>query len=212
MKRGLILVATFTLSSALYAQGTLSREDARAVFAAYNPALLQKAAQDEQVNQLIDQLLQQYTSQYPADTLENRYTLIALARNFENSLALNQTLAQYQQALIYSQHGADVTAAARAHAREKLNTLYPRMWAVSVQVKEDLLRAYKAQKNAQLTPAITALQADLAQLKTNVGTQLITLTQQALTQTEQQAQAYAQQAAQATNLRIKTKHKKPVAG
>ena len=208
MKRGILLVATFSLCSALYAQGALTREEAREVFAAYNPALLQKAAQDEQLNQLLDQLLRQFVSQHSADTLENRYTLIALARNFENSLALNQTLAQYQQALIYSQHGTDVTAAARAHAREKLNTLYPRIWAVSVQVKETLLRAYKAQKNAQLAPAITALQADLAQLKTNVGEQLITLTQQALTQAEQQAQ----QAAQATNLHIKTNHKKPVAG
>jgi len=208
MKRGLLLVATLSLCSALYAQGTLTREEAREVFAAYNPALLQKAAQDEQLNQLLDQLLRQFASQHPADTLENRYTLIALARNFENSLALNQTLAQYQQALIYSQHGTDISAAARAHAREKLNALYPRIWAVSVQVKETLLRAYKAQKNAQLTPAITALQADLAQLKTNVGAQLITLTQQALAQAEQQAQ----QAAQATNLHIKTNHKKPVAG
>lgn len=208
MKRGLLLVATLSLCSALYAQGTLTREEAREVFAAYNPALLQKAAQDEQLNQLLDQLLRQFVSQHSADTLENRYTLIALARNFENSLALNQTLAQYQQALIYSQHGTDVTAAARAHAREKLNTLYPRIWAVSVQVKETLLRAYKVQKNAQLAPAITALQADLAQLKTNVGAQLITLTQQALAQAEQQAQ----QAAQATNLHIKTNHKKPVAG
>ncbi len=208
MKRGILLVATFSLCSALYAQGTLTREEAREVFAAYNPALLQKAAQDEQLNQLLDQLLRQFVSQHPAHTLENRYTLIALARNFENSLTLNQTLAQYQQALIYSQHGTDVTAAARAHTREKLNTLYPRIWAVSVQVKETLLRAYKAQKNAQLAPAITALQADLAQLKTNVGAQLITLTQQALTQAEQQVQ----QAAQATNLHIKTNHKKPVAG
>ena len=208
MKRGLLLVATLSLCSALYAQGTLTREEAREVFAAYNPALLQKAAQDEQLNQLLDQLFRQFVSQHSADTFENRYTLIALARNFENSLALNQTLAQYQQALIYSQHGTDVTAAARAHAREKLNTLYPRIWAVSVQVKETLLRAYKVQKNAQLAPAITALQADLAQLKTNVGAQLITLTQQALAQAEQQAQ----QAAQATNLHIKTNHKKPVAG
>ncbi|MBQ8032525.1 MAG: hypothetical protein IJ266_01000, partial [Elusimicrobiaceae bacterium] len=140
MKRGLLLVATLSLCSALYAQGTLTREEAREVFAAYNPALLQKAAQDEQLNQLLDQLLRQFVSQHSADTLENRYTLIALARNFENSLALNQTLAQYQQALNYSQHGTDVTAAARAHAREKLNTLYPRIWAVSVQVKETLLR------------------------------------------------------------------------
>ena len=85
MKRGILLVATFSICSALYAQGTLTREEAREVFAAYNPALLQKAAQDEQLNQLLDQLLRQFTSQHPADTLENRHTLIALARNFENS-------------------------------------------------------------------------------------------------------------------------------
>ncbi len=225
MKRGLFLVATVTLSSALYAQNTFTREGAHEVFSRYNPALLEKAAQDENLNRFVKDVLAQYAAQNLPDTLETRYTLAALARNFENSLTVNAALDQYKSALIYSQQGANVQDAAREHARQRLAAVYPRIWAVSVQVKEDLLSKYKQlAKNPQLTAdekqafhaAIKAVQADLKYLRTNVGEQLVALTQEALLQTEAQAAEtqleQAQRAKQATNLHVKTNHKKPVAG
>ncbi len=225
MKRGFFLVATVTLSSALYAQNTFTREGAHEVFARYNPALLEKVAQDENLNRFVEDVLAQYAAQNLPDTLETRYTLAALARNFENSLTVNAALDQYKSALIYSQQGANVQDAAREHARQRLAAVYPRIWAVSVQVKEDLLSKYKQlAKNPQLTTdekqtlqaAIKAVQADLKYLRTNVGEQLVALTQEALLQTEAQAAEtqleQAQRAKQATNLHVKTNHKKPVAG
>ncbi len=225
MKRGLFLVATVTLSSALYAQNTFTREDAHEVFARYNPALLEKAAQDENLNRFVEDVLAQYAAQNLPDTLETRYTLAALVRNFENSLAVNAALSQYKNALIYSHQGGNVQAAAREHARQILATTYPRIWAVSVQVKEALLSHYKQEYNLPQTTltekkglqsAIKAVKADLKNLYTNTGKQLVALTQNALAQAEAQVAALqvaqAQQIKETTNLHVKTNHKKPVAG
>ncbi|MBP5403905.1 MAG: hypothetical protein J6Y17_02310 [Elusimicrobiaceae bacterium] len=224
MRRGLFLIATLTVSSALYAQGLLTRTTARELFGAYNPMLLQEAQQDENLNQLVEEVLNQYLVDEPADTLENRYMLIALARNFENSIALNQTLEEYKQALLYSQQGIDVQNSARAHAQDSLNSIYSRIWAVSVQVKEGLLsryqQAYRTVTNLEekqdLLAAINAVKTDLKSLHTNTGEQLVSLTHATLAQAEAQAAASQLQRAtlveEAKNLNIKTKHKKPVAG
>lgn len=228
MKRGLFLLATFTLSSALYGQASLTPDQAREVFGLYNPALLEKASQQEEWNQLLDTVLQQFLRQNPEDTLENRYTLIALARNFDNSLALNHTLEQYYQALVYSQYGTPVYKAARQHASNELNLIYPRIWAVTVQVKEALLNDYQhVFRSAELTAeqkkflfySIEALKADLKNLKTHTGEQLTALTQEALEQVRQQAlsdrasllEENSFQTHNTDNLQVKTKHKKPVA-
>lgn len=212
MRRGLFLLATFTLSSALYAQGTLSRGQAKEVFAAYNPALLEKAAQDEDLNQFVEDVIVQYVAQNPPDSLESRYTLIALARNFENSLVVNAALSQYKDALTYSQQGGNVKEAARTHAAQILSAVYPRIWAVSVQVKEDLLAQYQkklknpnvtAEQKQKLQHAVKAVKADLKNLRTSPGPRLVALTQNALTQAEAQV---------ATPFDVKTSSQKPMAG
>lgn len=218
MKRGLFLMATVTLCSALYAQGTLTREEAESIFAQYNPALLATAQENNQVNQLLQEVLNTYAAQQLADTLENRYTLIALARNFENSIALHWVSNAYKQAVLYSQLGGNTQAAAQAAARADFQTIYSRIWAVSVQTKETLLKAYQQAHNRaiasgdktqaqQFKQAINAVKADLKTLHTQVGPQIRVLVQDALSSAEQQAQ----RALQADNLALKTKHKKPVA-
>ena len=85
MKKGLLFIATVTLSSSLYAQTAFSRQQAQDLFAAYNPQLLQRARQNPSLQQVIDQLLDVFLLQYPQDNTQNRYTLIALSRNFDNS-------------------------------------------------------------------------------------------------------------------------------
>ncbi len=218
MKRSLCLLVSVTLGSALYAQGVLSREKVESVFAQYNPSLLVTARENADVNQLLQQVLTTYAAQQLPDTLENRYTLIALARNFENSAALHWVTNAYQNAVLYSHLGGNVQDGARAAARADLQTIYSRIWAVSVQVKEALARAYqqarqqalqRGDKKAaqQYAQSVQAVRADLKQLHTQVGPQLVALVQNALLSAEEQAQA----ALQTTNLQLKTKHKKPVA-
>ena len=234
MKRGLFLLATVTLCSALYAQEPLSLEQARALVAKFNPQLLEQASSNEGVNALLEQMLASYVSSNPSNTLENRFTLVALARNFDNSIVLNAALEQYKNALRYSQAGGNVLPAAEQAATTLLAQVYPRIWAVSVQVKNALLGEYKqaqsdlrrdntlpAQEKSirlhQLQQSAESLQADLRQLQTNTGEQLLALTQGSLAQARVQvAQELAAlqtelQATQATNLQIKSNHKKPVA-
>ena len=219
MKHSLFVLATVTLSSALYAQAPLTRAQAQAIFAQYNPSLIERAAQNTNLNAVLDDLLSAYLQQQPADTLANRYELIALARNFDNSLQLNALEEHYKQAVLYSALGGDVQEAALAYTQHEMQPVLARMWAVSVQTKEQLLAQYQAQARrdpqfrAQQAPVLNALQADVKNLTTNVGPQLQTLLQQRLAAVEQQVRAelQAQQAAQTPNLQIKTKNKKPVA-
>ena len=215
MKHPLFLLATVTLSSTLYAQGVLTRAQAERVFTQYNPSLVERAAQNNDLHTVLDEVIEAYLQKQPQDTLANRYELIALARNFDNSLALQALTQQYQQAVLYTHMGGNTQDAARVHAQEALQPVLARMWAVSVQVKQQLLSRYQADPTirAQYAPVIAALQADLKNLQTNVGLQLQAIAQQTLdaAQEEVRAQLHAQQAAQTNNLQLKNKHKKPVA-
>ena len=211
MKRSLFLLATVTLTSALYAQGTLAAQKARQIVGDFNPQLLERASQNTEVSQLVDELISSYLAQQPADDLAHRYELAALARNFDNSLALYQTTQVYQRAVRYSYAGQDVEPAARQHAQVQLRGIFARIWAVSVQTKTELLSQYKALRNDANQPIISALETDLKNLQVHVGERLTDLVQDTLDQA--QAQVLAEQAALkgTSNLQIKTKHKKPVA-
>ncbi len=231
MKRGLFLLATATLSSALYAQQTFTRKAVEDVLTQYNPQFMHTVGQNPQVQLQVDAVMDAYARQQLPDTLENRYTLIALTRNFENSILLNTLTKQYQRALLYAQLGDPETQrAARTAARKKLSAVYARIWAVSVQVKEDLLKKYKqAHKEIATRPdvtaaqrqelqdryqkAITFLKADIKQLRAQPGRQVQYLTAQALTTAEAEVQAALSllETGETANLQIKTNHKKPVA-
>ncbi len=211
MKRGLFLLATVTLTSALYAQGTMSAQRARQIIGNFNPQLLEHASQNSGVSQLVDELISTYLAKQPADDLANRYELAALARNFDNSVALYQVKQGYQQAVRYSYAGQNVEPAARQYAQEQLRKIFSRIWAVSVQTKTELLSQYKALNDAKNQQTISALEADLKNLQTNVGDQLVYLVQTTLEQVH--AHVLAEQTAlrETSNMQIKTKHKKPVA-
>ena len=233
MKRGLFVLATLTLSSALYAQQTLTLEQARHIVADFNPQLLERAAQDSDVNSLVEKMISSYMAAQPEYTLETRYALASLARNFDNSIALHAAVQQYKEALRYTQAGGNVNVAAEQAASTLIDEVFPRIWAVSVQTKGELLNAYEQERKVlrrdkALSPnvkeeqlhaldfSIKVLRADIKELHTRTGEQLRALTQATLAQAKAQvaqerATLQEQTAAQATNLQIKSKHKKPVA-
>ncbi len=211
MKRGFFLLATVTLSSALCAQEVLTSAQARQIVADFNPQLLERAAQTPDVSQLVDTLISSYLAKQPADTLANRYELAALARNFDNSLALYAATQKYQQAVQYSQLGGSVETAAYEYARQQLQEIFPRIWAVSVQTKRELLAQYKVSVIAAERVAIPSLETDLKKLQTHVGEQMVELVQGTLAQAKAQVLAEHTALKETTNLQIKTKHKKPVA-
>ena len=233
MKRGLFVLATLTLTSALYAQQTLTLEQARHIVEDFNPQLLERAAQNADINSLVEEMLTAYVEAQPTNTLETRYTLAALVRNFDNSIALHAAVQQYKNALRYSQAGGDVQTAAEQAVVAQLSHVYSRIWAVSIQTKEALLKAYEQEqkalrKNKTLSTdikegqldalgfSINALRADIKQLHTRTGEQLQSLSQATLAQakeqvTQERASLQEKTAEQATNLQVKSNHKKPVA-
>lgn len=228
MKRGLFLLATVTLSSALYAQ-QLTADQARQIIKDFSPQLLERASENKQVAQLVEQLIASYLEKQPANDTVGKYELVALARNFDNSLALFYVANAYQDALRYANQGGEVDLPAiRQHAQQQLKQIFSRIWAVSMQVKQAQLEQYKReyhelkndktltsdQKNLRLESTedhIVALKTEIKRLNTDVGEHLVTLADQTLAQA--QAAVLAEQTAlrQTSNLQIKTKHKKPVA-
>jgi hypothetical protein len=211
MKRGLFLLATVTLSSALYAQQILTPEKAREIVGNFNPQLLEQASQDQNISELVEGLISAYLAQKPIDNLDTKYELAALARNFDNSLALYDATQEYQQAVRYSYAAENIEPAARQHAQEQLRKIFSRIWAVSIQIKEELLAQYKSSKFQGDREVISALENDLKNLKTNVGEQIIGLVEDRLERTRARVLAEQTTLKQTSNLQIKTKHKKPVA-
>ena len=211
MKRGLFLLATVTLSSALYAQGLLTPEKARQIVGNFNPQLLERASQDQNVSALVEELISAYLAQKPVDNLDTKYELAALARNFDNSVDLYNVTQEYQRAVRYSYAGEDVEPVAKQHAREQLRTIFARIWAVSIQTKEALLAQYKSSKVQEDRGKVLPLEEDLKGLKTNVGEQIVSLVENTLNQAQKQVLTEQTSLREASNLQIKTKHKKPVA-
>ena len=238
MRSYLALLVALVLPGFLHAQQELSRQQVQQLFEAYNPVLMEQARQNSQLKEMLDGIIVAFLQNIPQDTLENRYTFVALVRNFTNSLLINEISDWYQKAVLYSQQSGDLTVqeAAWQGAYNTLLQIYPRVWAVSVQVKEALLGAYQSRRKnvkqdssltqaqrssqlRQLDSSIANLEEELKYLRSDIGNQLVLLAQNTLQNIEMQElssraalqQQVQQNVKEADNLQIKTNHKKPVA-
>ena len=145
MRRSLFILATLAMSSALYAQadaGHYNREKVLDIFSQYNPAVLENARQNADYNAVLEGLLASYNA---PETEENRYELIALARNFDNSIRLKALAVNYEEAVLLSQmSGLDLSSAV-LHFRRELTPVFQNIWAVTVQLREYQIDEYEAQ-------------------------------------------------------------------
>lgn len=237
MKRSLAVLALLTLSSAsLCAAENYNREKVLALFAQYNPAALEKARQNADYNTILQSVAQAYDL---PETDENRYTLLALIRNFDNSLDLNALAAQYEKAFyINTVNGLDTSAIAQQF-RSNLVPVFNGIWAVSLQTHKEHLKGAKAavkalKKDVSLSAeekekalayqkaTISFLKQEIKNLKKDSASQIVAACDSYATQTEQSvlqeiAQSRAARAAhhtavkEANNLSITSKNKKPVA-
>ena len=134
MKRSLAVLALLTLSSAsLCAAENYNREKVLALFAQYNPAVLEKAQQDENYDAIVQSVAEAYNV---AQTDDNHYTLLALIRNFDNSLDLNALTAQYRKAFLINTMNDLDTSAISQQFRSRLEPVFTRIWAVSLQTHQ----------------------------------------------------------------------------
>ena len=237
MKRSLAVLALLTLSSAsLCAAENYNREKVLALFAQYNPAVLERAEQDENYNVVVQSVAEAYNV---PQTDENHYTLLALIRNFDNSLDLNALTAQYEKAFYINTINNLDTAAISQQFRSDLLPVFSRVWAVSLQTHQQHLKEAKAQlkalkKDKSLTArekedalsaqkeTISFLKQEIKNLKKNSASKLVSACDSYTTHVEQTvlqiiAQNKAALSAQNTainetpNLSIISKNKKPVA-
>lgn len=238
MKRNaaLALALTFVSVSAYAQQVPFSREEVVEIFATYNPSILEQAQQNDVYQQVLDSFLDSYEA-VKNDT--NRYELISVARNFDNSIRLKAYTNEYARAYAALTLSGQSVEPARARLRGQVLQTIGDIWAVSVQQSEakisDLkarrkaLRAdntldavQKKQQRAALDKEIKAARAELKALKKDPGYSIQAATdsylqdaqlhaQQQLQQLQQSAQETARMAAEADNLHVKTNHKKPVA-
>ncbi|WP_428041493.1 hypothetical protein [Candidatus Avelusimicrobium fimicolum] len=240
MRRSLFLLATLAMSSALYAQqdaNGYNREKVLDIFAQYNPVVLENAKNNADYNAVLENLAVSYQA---PDTEEARFELISVARNFDNSIRLHMLSEQYEETLFLSAVNGVDSAATDKYFTRQVSDVLARVWAVTVNLREEQAKEYKRQlsqvkKDKTLSPAdrsakITALKAKIKAVKAEIKS----LKKDSGEQISASAQAYIQQAQvrvqtrlaalsvsaeetsslqteQASNLQVKTNHKKPVA-
>lgn len=234
MRRTLFVLAALALAPAVYAQADpayFTREQVLEIFSQYNPSVLEQASQSADYNAVLDSFLDAYeAASQPVDKME----LIAVARNFDNSIRLQLlTNAYLQTAATLRLTGGDVSSADRL-LRKDLTDVFSRIWAVTVQLRryqlaetKQALKAVRADKTLSaevrseqigaLQAEIRALKMELKELQKDRGEEVL-FAVDAYIQQLQQAQSGLLQAARESaaaseteNLQVKSKHKKPVA-
>lgn len=234
MRRSLFILAALALTPAVYAQADgapFTREQVLEIFSQYNPSVLEQAAQNDDYNAVLDSFLSAYESSgMPMDRME----LIAVARNFDNSIRLQIITDAYSQTASAVRLMGGDSASAEKLFREELTDVFSRVWAVTVQLRRyQLTETKRALKNlradqtlsqeardvqiAALKSEIRALKAELKSLQANRGESVLSAVDAYMLQTQQVAGGLLQAARQAAaaseteNLQIKSNNKKPVA-
>ena len=237
MKQHFFTLAAMVLVAPLYAQtesGEISRQDVLEVFTRFNPSVLEQAQQDESYRAVWEEFLEGY---HVPNTQANRWDLVALARNFDNSLRLNAVTNIYQQLWLSAKLSGQDISAARKNFRQDISSIMAHVWAVTMSLREyqldqmkearralsktDLSASQRAERETAYTEEIQRLRTEIKTLKKNPGEQVLAATDQYISGVEEQllqanfqthtAQQQAQNARATSNLQPKHKNKKPVA-
>ncbi len=234
MKHGLWVLATCLMASAVYAQSeatSFTREEVLDLFAKYNPSVLEKARQNPDYNAVLEDFLTTYLAgSVPADS----YEIMAVARNFDNSINLQILKDIYAQLWLTAQlTGGDIAPSRKLFAQDVADVV-TNIWAVTTQLRQVQLDDLKATRRAlkkdtsvdpqdkkialaQLDDHIKSLKTEIKSLKKNPGEQIISTADEFVAVTEADLKkaladiASQAAAAEAKNLQVKSNHKKPVA-
>ena len=238
MKKSLLILAVMACCCAAYAQDKTSAQEVLSLFATYNPSALQKAQEDPGYNALLQNIVNQAQIQ---DTLESRLEMIALVRNFDSSVKLFTTGREYEDAVLIAVTGDYPLEPVNAKYRPAFTEAYTNVWAVSVNIQEELLAQYQqmlkdSQKNTALSKEqraeekkslkekISNTQKYLKQMKKQPGEYIAGAVNEAMLDAQRNVGAKiaainevrakklaAARAQESANLEIKNKNQKPVA-
>ena len=230
MKKGWLALAVLAVSSAVCAQNqaTLGKEDLLTAFERYNPAALEKAAQDEQYAAILEELVSAY--QEPRTEI-SQYEMIALAKNFEPSIVLHVIGQNYLNQLTLQQMSGQILPAWQKNmfadltpAMEQIldNTLFVRKLQIKdykEQIKQlradkSLSAGQKKQQQDQLKEKIRQVKKEIQGLKANrnktIHAALENYAEQILSD-YQSAEFKQARAEESSTYDVKANHKKPVA-
>ena len=235
MKKNFLFLLAFFSSSLLCAQQTeqMGKEDVLEAFKKYNPVALEKASSNSAYHELLFKLASAYSA---PRTQENESELIALVKNFDNSLALQGVKLNYQKSRqLQLTTGMDLNALDQK-SYEYLLQIVQRIFDNTIEVKKIEISQYKAQikelkKNKNLSSAqrkeqikeikakISAIKRSIKQLKQGSKQKIQDTAAVYLAEIRAEYEKTAlisqkQQTSvseQAENLAVKSNHKKPVA-
>lgn len=238
MKKSLLLLAALAVSSALCAQETqnLGREDVLAAFKEYNPAALEKAAQNPAYNNLLNKVADAYSA---PRTDANQNEMIALVLNFDNSVRLQVAREDYFNGRTLQMVAGEELNALEDNVSAELQDVVKNVYKNTLKIKDLQIDRYKDQIKAvkkddalskeqkeaaldRLNGQIKAVKAEVKTLKKNSKQKIkdtasvylaeiraeYTQRQAAQLQSAQQKEAAA---VQAPSKEVKADNKKPVA-
>lgn len=147
MKKGLLLLAALAVSSALCAQENqnLGREDVLAAFKEYNPAALEKAARNPAYNDLLNKVAAAYAA---PDTDERQNEMIALVKNFDNSVRLQAAREEYFNGRTLQAVSGEELAALDARVQAELQEVVESVFDNTLEVREIQIDRYQEQIKA----------------------------------------------------------------
>ena len=237
MKRCLLLLAVLAAASALQAQDgqKYSREDVLAVFAQYNPQVLENA----KVNEDYNRILQQWATAYQREkSPQADWELMAVAKNFDNSLRLFAITKTYEESLALQKAANMELASLDVSTRQALLAVFQDIYNATLDIKAQEIAQTKArmkavkkdktlaaeqrkQKLAQEKSLLKDLKTEVKTLKKDSSSKVqaasdvyfADIKAQALAQFEAAYKAaleQAQKAKSSSNRQVKSKNKKPV--
>ncbi len=237
MKRCLLLLAVLAAASALQAQDgqKYSREEVLAVFAQYNPQVLENA----KVNEDYNHILQQWVSAYQREkSPQADWELMAVAKNFDNSLRLFAIAETYEESLVLQQAANMDLASLDSSTQQALRAAFHDIYTVTLDIKalemaqtKARMKALKKDKNlaaeqrklvlAQEKAHLKALKTEVKTLKKDASSKVNAAAERYFTEMKEQiiakqnaaqkaAQEQAQKAQSSANRQVKSKNKKPV--
>ncbi|MBR2866013.1 MAG: hypothetical protein IKC13_07090 [Elusimicrobiaceae bacterium] len=148
MKKGWALFAVLFASSAIGAAAQtqmLGKQDVLDAFKRYNPAALEKAALNEQYADLLNKLAASYSA---ARTEKNQLEMIALVKNFDNSILLQGVKNRYAQGRTLQLVSGTDLASLERDTRAEILALVEDIYKNTIEVKEIQLENYKTQRKA----------------------------------------------------------------
>jgi len=231
MKKNIWLLIPFLLTTALYAQEETSfgKEDLLAAFEQYNPSVLERAAANSNYGQVLYELTNAY---HAARNEQQRYEMIALVKNFDNSLLLYMLRqAYFQRRSLQEVSGLALEQSTREQVLASLRAVLQDIFKQTLAVKNIQLQDYKQQlKQIRKDTTLTAQEKQarretvsekIKQVKQEIRTlkkdskQKIAATAEAyLAEMDNAYESFQQEqfrAEQSAAHDIKANHKKPVA-